>query len=245
MRLVQTIQAQIAGIERHAVLPPGAGERFSGYGIMSLPFNSGNVLALRRFPVTSIGPGYTSVWHRSPSGAWTFYTDVPAELSCPRYFGSALKSAVRADITVEWTGGRSLEIHVGGNSGLDWSLELAATPVTRLMTGVAGVVPGRLWRNERFLKAMGAVSGPVLRAGRIGLAGAVPNRQGFRANPRKMWVVSRSSAALGGQDFGAVSPLRVQTRLGDFWMPQRGIFMVGSVVFDSFDPERHRATAGA
>lgn len=242
---MRTIQAQVAGVERHAALPPGTGERFSGYGIMSLPFNSGHVLALRRFPVTSIGPGYTSVWHRSPSGAWTFYTDVPPGLSCPRYFGSALESARRADITMEWTGARNLEVRIGGPVGLDWSVQLAATPVTRLMTKVAGAVPDSLWGNEPFLKAMGAVSGPALRAGRIGLSGAVPNRQGFRASPRKMWVVAKSRASLGGEDFGAVAPLRVQTRLGDFWMPQRGIFMVGSVAFEPFDPERHLAAPDA
>lgn len=242
--LMQTIQAQIAGVERHASLRPGAGERFSGYGIMSLPFSSGHVLALRRFPVTSIGPGYTSVWHRSPSGAWTFYTDAPPDRSCPRYFGSVLESAVQADVTVSWTGARNLDVRVDGAVGLDWSVELAATPVTRFMTGVAGAVPESLWGNELFLKAMGGLSGLVLRAGRIGLSGAVPNRQGFRASPRKMWVVAKSRASMGGEDFGAVDRLRVQTRLGDFWMPQRGIFMVGSVAFEPFDPERHLATRG-
>ena len=50
-------------------------EHFSGWGIMGLPFRSGHILGLRRFPATSIGPGYTSLWHRDPAGTWTFYAD--------------------------------------------------------------------------------------------------------------------------------------------------------------------------
>ena len=45
------------------VLPSGGEERFAGYGVMGLPFASGHVLAMRRFPASSIGPGYSSVWH--------------------------------------------------------------------------------------------------------------------------------------------------------------------------------------
>jgi hypothetical protein len=36
-------------------------------------------------------------------------------------------------------------------------------------------------------------------------------------------------------------PLEEQSRLGDFWMPQRGIFYVGEARFESFDPLRHLA----
>ncbi len=56
-------------LERGVDLPRGSEERFSGYGVMGLPFVSGHVLCLRRFPVTSLGEGYTSVWHRDPKGA--------------------------------------------------------------------------------------------------------------------------------------------------------------------------------
>jgi hypothetical protein len=62
--------AEYAGeIERDATLPAGSGERFSGYGVMGLPFRSGHILALRRFPASSIGPGYRSVCPASsPAG---------------------------------------------------------------------------------------------------------------------------------------------------------------------------------
>jgi len=62
----------IQGIEQDGSLPAGTGDRFAGYAVIGLPFASGHVLSLRRFPVSSVGPGYTSVWHRDPAGRWTF-----------------------------------------------------------------------------------------------------------------------------------------------------------------------------
>jgi hypothetical protein len=66
---------QVLAAEKQARLLPGANERFSGWGVMGLPFRSGDVFAARRFPASSIGPGYTSVWYRNPQGHWTFYAD--------------------------------------------------------------------------------------------------------------------------------------------------------------------------
>lgn len=233
------IRALVAAVEDRAQLPPGQEERFSGYGVMGLPFRSGHVLALRRFPVTSVGPGYTSVWWRDPAGAWTMWTDADPGLSCPRYFGSALSSASVHRISIDWGDERSFTVAVGDGVDLVWDVRLGATPLTRLMSGLSGTLPQRLWRDSGFLRAMGAVSGPALRAGRIGLAGEVPNGQAFRAAPRRMWFVADSRAALRGADLGPVGALAEQARLRDFWIPQRGVFMIGSAVFEPFDPARH------
>ena len=48
--------------------PPGNEERFSGYGVMGLPFASGHILSLRRFEAFSRREGYMSVWHMNPEG---------------------------------------------------------------------------------------------------------------------------------------------------------------------------------
>jgi hypothetical protein len=107
------------------------------------------------------------------------------------------------------------------------------------MTAMMTALPDSLLESEAFLKVMGSAAGPMLRAGRLGLTGDVPNGQGFRAKPRRMWFVSRSTARLNGQDLGSPQPLQDQTRLGDFWIPQRGIFLIGASSFDSFDPGHH------
>ena len=88
---------------------------------------------------------------------------------------------------------------------------------------------------------MGAVAGPALGAGHLGLTGRVPNGQTFGARPRQLWLIRESTAHLRGHTLGRASALPVQDRLGDFWIPQRGIFMIGSSVFEPFDPATHLA----
>jgi len=236
---MKTIRTRALEAEHHATLTPGEDERFSGYGVMGLPFSSGYVLAMRRFPVTSVGPGYTSVWLRGPSGSWTIYADTAPELSCARYFSAGLTDAVQCDVAVNWTGDTSFTVTIGQGVDLTWDVELDSTPVTAAMSTVMTALPNKLLSNRAFLKTMGSAAGPMLSAGRLGLAGSVPNHQGFRAKPRRMWFISRSSATLGGEDLGSPQPLAVQTRLGDFWIPQRGIFVIGASAFDRFDPAQH------
>lgn len=40
------------GIERNGSVPRGTEDRFAGYAIIGLPFASGHVLSLRRFPAS-------------------------------------------------------------------------------------------------------------------------------------------------------------------------------------------------
>jgi hypothetical protein len=229
-------------LEQGAELPRGKQERFVGYGVMGVPFTSGDLLAMRRFPASSLGEGYTSVWHRDPQGSWTFYSDVPPRLACPRYFGSAVAEAVVRDIKITWTGPRNLTVSIEDDPSLNWRLSLAETPATRLMNAVGGMLPDALWRKEAVLKPMGKAASLVLKAGRLRLTGQAPNRQRFIANPMLIWAIQSSTARMGDQDLGEVSPLPVQTRLGDFWLPQRGILAIGRAFFEPLDPARHDLT---
>ena len=241
---MQNLRSLTAGVEDRGVLPPGTNERFSGYGVMSLPFSSGHVLGLRRFPLTSVGPAYTSVWLRNPGGAWTIYTTVSPEFSCPRYFGDALEHTSMHDISIGWTSDRHFEVRIDDDDvNLRWNVSLTARPVTRAMTAMMALIPGAGWRSAGFLRAMGIVAGPMLGAGKVALTGKTPNQQQFFASPKRIWFVQDSTAQLNGNDFGPLARLDVQDKLGDFWMPQRGIFMIGSAAFDPRDPVVHSAEA--
>ena len=222
-----------------AAIPEGAGERFAGYGIMGLPFRSGDVIAMRRFPASSLGPGYTSVWHRDAGGRWTFYSDQDLMQSCNRYFGSAVAEAKVTPIEVQWPEPERIVVQVPGVLTCDARLE--ATPATRAMNAMGRAMPDALWRRHVVLAAMAASAGAVLRAGRLSMQGAAPNGQRFIANPRLIWLIPESTAILHGQPLGPVGPLAAQARLGDFWIPQRGLFAVGSAFFEPLDPQRHRA----
>ena len=99
-----------------------------------------------------------------------------------------------------------------------------------------------LWRKEALLKAMGKAAGLMLRARRLPLAGQVPNGQRFLLKPKHIWVIQSSTARMGNQDLGSVGALGVQTRLGDFWIPQRGMFVIGHAFFEALDRARHALT---
>jgi hypothetical protein len=219
-----------ADVEARRDPPAGSGERFAGYGVMGLPFASGHVLAMRRFTASSIGPAYTSIWHRDPAGRWEFWQDQPDDRACPRYFSAALAGTRRVDIGLEWTGEATLRLAVPGLD-FQWTATMAPSPVTRVLNAVGSVLPERAWTNRRVLGAMERVAGTALRAGRIGLSGEVPNGQHFVANPLKVWLVADANARLAGDELGPIGALDDQARLADFWIPQRGVFALGRALF--------------
>jgi hypothetical protein len=239
MRTTVTPQAAVDAVTVHPTLPVGTDERVAGFGVMGLPFRTGHYLAFRHFPASSFSPAYRSVWHRDPSGTWTFYATTPAQLSCSRYFSSATTvPAAQCEIAMTWTGPWSLAIAIPGL--LEWTVDITETAVTRAMSRVGLALPEQAWASRAVLAAMGRVAGPLLGVGQIRLTGDAPNGQGFRIAPRQMWAVSRSTATLAGVDLGVVAPLAEQGRLADFRLPQRGICVIGSARFEDFDPTRHR-----
>jgi len=233
-------QRLVDHIEAAPALPPGLDERFNGYGVMGLPFRSGHVLAMRRFPATSVGPGYTSVWYRDPQGEWVFYATVAPHLACSRYFGMNALASIQTDVRIIWTAPSRFRVVVPAAS-LEWDVTVGRTLATQVMNAVAGLLPDAAWRNPTFLVAMGRMAGPFLGAGRVGLYGTAPNGQRFIANPRVLFRILDSQAVLAGTDLGPPGPVVPQAQLGDFWIPQRGMFAIGRASFEPFDPQRHSA----
>lgn len=205
-----------------AELPYDAAEHFAGYAVLGLPFTSGHYLAFRDFPVSSVGPGYRSVWHRTPGGEWSIYANTAPQFSCARYFGAAVHHTVETNVDIQWSGPFTAQITVPGV--LDWHLKMGTSAATSMLTAMAVRMPETLWRNELVLRAMGAFAGPLLKAGRMKVSGVVPNGQTFQAQPRQLWLVTDSQATIRGVDAGQPGPLEVQDHLADFWLPQRGLF---------------------
>lgn len=205
-----------------ALVPPGEGERFSGYGVMGIPFTSGHYLALRHMTASSIGPSYRAVWHRDPDRHWTVYADAPPEVSCARFIGSALTATYTSPIRMEWSGPSSLTVEVPGV--LTWHLDVSADFATRMMSSIGARLPAGACHSTWLLRPMSAAAGPVLSIGKVRLLGLMPNRQTFGAIPRRVWRVKNSSAEIHGVSLGTPGPLPQQERLGDFMLPQRGLF---------------------
>jgi hypothetical protein len=221
----------IQNIEKSASLPPGKGDRFAGYAVIGLPFRSGHVLALRRFPASSVGRGYTSVWHRSPAGNWTFYSTVPPEQGCARYFGAEIHRNIVAPIDIVWTGPARFRVLIG--DVLDWVVTLQESPLSRLMNAAARLVPETLWQTKMMLKMMGHAARILLGTGKMNLAGRTPNGHEFIANPQRVWLIDSSSAVVNETDTGPVGALSRQASLNEFLIPQRGIFAVARAFLDA------------
>jgi hypothetical protein len=219
-------------------LPVDHEDHLYGYGVMGLPFASGHVLAMRKMH-SSDGPKYESVWHRSPDGDWTMWSDVEPSRSCPRYWGNDVQRAIRAPLDISWPGPSRMTVKVDDGRVLDWEVQLGSTPVTRVLSAVGRLTPDALWRRRAVLSAMGAVAGPMLGAGRMALQGYASNGQRFRVNPELVWLVTGGRAVLNGTDLGAFGPLSERVSLGDFLIPQRGVLAVGHVIFEAFDEARH------
>ncbi|TDT78651.1 hypothetical protein DFO47_10644 [Arthrobacter sp. AG258] len=234
-------QSSAQATPKLADLPEDPAEHFAGSAVFGLPFASGHYLAFRDFPVSSVGPGYRSVWHRTPGGEWTLYANVPPQFSCARYFGLAFHRTVETDVDITWSGPSSAVITVPGV--LDWDLQLGTSAATKMLTAMAVQMPERLWRSEPVLRAMGAFAGPLLGAGRMKMSGRVPNGQTFQAQPRQLWLVTDSRATVLGEGAGRPGPLKVQDHLADFWLPQRGLF--GAQVGVRFPSTAHPAGPGA
>jgi hypothetical protein len=215
-------------LEEKPKLPEGTCERVSGYGVMGLPFQSGHVLGLRRWTASSVGEGFTSIWHRDPMGRWTFHESAPSEIACTRYFGAGVERRCLGAIGLEWESPRRLRIRTA-DGAVDWTVEIGSTPITRLMSAMGSALPTAAWRWPPVLGAMGRVAGWALGVGTVRLTGLTSNGQHFDANPLRVWYVTGSHAVVEGRELGPIGPLAEQAHMADFYFPQRGIFAVGRV----------------
>ena len=163
-------------MERKPSLPTGAGERFAGYGVMGIPFASGHVLAFRRMTASSLGPAYTTVWHRDAHGRWTFFTDVNPRRSCPRFFGGALDEVMVAEIEFSWDGPLELSLRIP-EARFHWGVRLSSDLWTQSLSALGRVVRGALWRSESVLSVVGVAIERQLGLGHLALTGSSPNRQ--------------------------------------------------------------------
>lgn len=215
-----------SAMESRPVVPVGDGDRFSGYAVLGVRFAAGDVLALRRFPATSVGRGYSSVWHRSPEGRWTMYQDIGADAGCGKYFSSALERVHETPIRIVWTGGDRFAVIVSAAEPITWEVQLGATTVSRALGRLAAAMPPSLLRTPLLARTLGSAAGALLGAGILTLTGTTPNGFRFLAHPNALWLVAASRASIGVRLAGRVVPNTEDVRLGDFRIPRLGLFAV-------------------
>jgi hypothetical protein len=230
---VKSPQQWARSVEEHPQLPAGTDERVSGYGVMAVPFASGHVLGLRRWTANSVSDPFTSIWHRDPNGRWHFYETSQPSFACSRWFGDGTSGSTLSPILLNWSS--LTELHIVAPGLVDWRVRMESSPVTRAMNAMSSAMPIAAWNSAPVLKMMGKMASRSLGSGRLGLTGVTSNGQRFKANPYRIWRVAESSAAIRGESAGVPAPLDEQARLGDFWLPQQGIFAMGRVYMANSD----------
>lgn len=229
--LAPTPRAAVEQLRRSAAVPAGPGDHFHGWGVMGLTFASGHVLGLRRWEASSLGTPYAAVWHRDPGGRWRVISDVAADLSCARYISALTSESQVLPIALTWEADDALEVRVDG-IGLRWRLTFASHPLFVGYAGFAALAPAAAVRSAPARWMLERVGAPLLGAGRIRLAGRMPNGQRYRLLPERMWLVATSEATLHGRALGVPEPPMRPVRLGEFIVPERGILAMARASFD-------------
>jgi len=215
-------------------------EYVNGYGIFSNPFNSGHVLALRVFPENDFG-AYVTVWHRTPEGSWSIYVDgTDQKYACPRYYGQAADYVKEANITLTWTGPKTLRVEVD-DPQLEWAVTMTSTPVLSAMNRISTMIPESLWRKSAMLRTFEKVGNFLFNLGSITLSGILPNGQFGILMPQRMYFIEKGQAILEGENLGRPSRSKNPVTIGDLRLPQKPVFAIGRGYF--FLEEERRETA--
>lgn len=216
-------------------------EYVRGYAVMALPFSSGHVLGLRVWPENDFAP-YVSVWHRTPEGDWSMFSDGPLlEATCPRYWGPAVHRARLASIDVRWTGPNELRVEMEEPS-LSWTIAMSAPPYLRILNAVSGSLPLWTWKPAWLLWARQWMAGRLLGMGDIRLSFVTPGGQDTVIMPERIFFIGASKAALDGQDLGEPVRLEGNPTIGGVPMPARPTFAVGQAHMRIRDHEEYRRT---
>lgn len=220
-----------ARLERTRPLAHDPGEHFSGYGLVGLAFESGHVLAFRRFTASSIGPPFTTLWQREPEGRWSFHTNVDPSRSCPRYFALSPNDAHADELELSWRGAGELCIRAR-DARLHLVLRLSVSAATRGLTAAAPLLPAAVWRHAIASRLFGRAATHLLGTGPLTLRGRTPSGHRYHLRPRAVWRVQAAAAVLGGHDLGAMVPVPQPLALADFTIPRHGLLMAGAAVFE-------------
>lgn len=226
---------------RISTSPWGGHEHVRGYAVMALPFSSGHVLGLRVWPENDFAP-YVSVWHRTPGGDWSMFSDGPLlEATCSRYWGPAIEKAQLARIDLVWTGPNELRVEMQEPS-LVWRVSMAAPPFLRVMNAVSGSLPLWSWKPVPMLRMRQWMARRLLGMGDIRLSFDTPGGQDAVIMPERIFFIDASKAVLDGQDLGEPVRLAENPTIGGIPMPARPTFAIGQAHMRIRDHEEYRRT---
>ena len=233
---------ELANLEERVRASAWAGyEHSRGYAVMNLPFSSGHLLGLRVFPENDFAP-YESVWHRSPEGDWSIYSDGPSlNTTCPRWWGPALKHAELTHIDVTWTGRNDLRVEME-EPRLVWTMSMTASALLRALNALSAGLPLWTWKPLPLLRIREWMARRFLGMGDLRFSFVTPTQQDAVIMPERIFLIESSQATLEGRDLG--HPIRLSTNpaIAGVPLPTRPAFVVGQAHARIKDPEEYRRT---
>jgi hypothetical protein len=208
----------------------GCAAHFTGYGLLSLTLESGDVISFSRVEASSMGPPYTCVWHRDAAGRWRFHVNIAPSRSCLQFLAPAACDVRVGDISLVWKSRLELSLDIR-DARLHVGLRLATDVVMQALGAAAVLVPAPVWRSAGALRAIGRGAGAVLGAGGLRLAGRSPSGHVYRRRLAGIWGVAAAAAVLDGRDLGPMLDATQPVAVGGFLLPGRPLFAVSSSVF--------------
>lgn len=216
-------------------------EYVRGYSVMVLPFSSGDLLALRVWPQSDFGP-YVSVWHRTPDGEWSMYSDGPSlETTCPRYWSSAVQQTELAPIDVTWTGPNELRVEME-EPHLVWTMTISAPLSLQGLNAMSSLLPIRSWKPAPLLRVRERVAKRFLGMGDLRFSFTMPSGHDAVIMPEEVFFIEESDAELNGRSLGDPVRLKTNPTIGDVPLPTRPTFVLGQAHMKITNPAEHNQT---
>ena len=230
-----TVQARIGR-------SPWAGHEYvRGYSVMNAPFSSGDLLGLRVWSQTDFGP-YVSVWHRSPDGEWSIYSDGRSlETTCARYWNPALSHASLTDIDVTWTGPNELRVEMDAPD-LVWTMTMTAPLYLEALNAVSSRLPLWTWKPRLLTRGREWLAKHVLGMGDLDFTFTMPSGQQTVIMPEEVFFIDDADAELDGRSLGDQVRLETNPTVGGIPLPTRPTFVIGQAHMRTTDPEEYRHT---
>lgn len=216
-------------------------EYVRGYSVMVLPFSSGDLLALRVWPQSDFGP-YVSVWHRSPDGEWSIYSDGPSlETTCPRYWSPAVQQTELATINITWTGPNELRVEME-EPQLEWTMTISAPVLLKGLNAVSSVLPLWSWKPASLRRVREWIAERFLGMGDLRFSFIMPSSHDTIIMPEEVFFIEESDAELNGRSLGDSVRLKTNPTIGDVPLPTRPTFVLGQAHMQITNPAEYRRT---
>lgn len=236
------LSERVSKIEPQIGTSPWAEHEYvRGYSVMVLPFSSGDLLALRVWPQSDFGP-YVSVWHRSPDGEWSIYSDGSSlEMMCPRYWNSAVQRAELATIDVTWTGPNELRVEMD-EPELVWTMTISAPLYIKGLNAMSSLLPLWSWKPALLLRVREWLAKRVLGMGNLRFSFTMPSGHDTVIMPEEVFFIEESEAELNGRSLGGPVRLETNPTIGGVPLPTRPTFVLGQAHMQTVDSEEYRRT---